>query len=74
MFIIKEKKKKSSAVKIVLIIAGIFAALAAVGAVLMLIKNKFCKDKQIEAEIDAAINAAFAEEDTAESDFTNSEK
>ena len=66
MFIIKEKKKNVSIVKIVLIVAGILAAVAAVGAALMVWKKKCCKDKQIEEEIDAAIDAAFTEDEAAE--------
>ena len=73
MLIIREKKK-SGAIKIVLLVAGIVAAVAALGAMLMIFKKKCCKNKQIEAEIDAAINAAFAEEDAAELEITVSEE
>lgn len=73
MLVIKEKKKVN-AVKLVLIIAGAVAAVAAIGALFMIWKKKCCKDKQIEAEIDAAIEAAFAEDNAADVEITVSKE
>ena len=61
MYIVKEKKV--SALKIILIVVGIAAATAAVVTAVMLWKKKKAADKIIEEEIDAAIEAAFAEDE-----------
>ncbi|MBQ8408732.1 MAG: hypothetical protein IJY39_07690 [Clostridia bacterium] len=66
MYVIKEEKKKVNALKIVFLVVGIVAAVAAVLAAIMVWKKKKCGEKQIEEEIEAAINAAFAEDDEAE--------
>ena len=61
MFVIKEDKKLS-VLKIVLISAGIAAAVGAAVAAVIIWKKKKSATKQIEDEIDAAIDAAFAED------------
>lgn len=64
MYIVKEKKV--SVLKIVLIVVGIAAATAAVVTAIMLWKKKKEADKIIEEEIDAAIEAAFADDEECE--------
>ncbi len=49
------KKKKANLIKIITFIAGAVAALAAVGAVVMLLKKKTDSEKKREAEIEAEI-------------------
>lgn len=66
MYVIQEEKKKVSVVKIIIIVASIAAAVAAVVAAFMIWKKKFCKDKQLNDAIDAAIDAAFAEDEEAD--------
>lgn len=61
MFVIKEDKKVS-VLKIVLISAGIAAVVGAAVAAVIIWKKKKNATKQIEDEIDAAIDAAFAED------------
>lgn len=61
MFVIKEDKKVS-VLKIVLISAGIAAVVGAAVAAVVIWKKKKNATKQIEDEIDAAIDAAFAED------------
>lgn len=61
MFVIKEDKKVS-VLKIVLISAGIAAVVGAAVAAVIIWKKKKNTTKQIEDEIDAAIDAAFAED------------
>jgi flagellar basal body-associated protein FliL len=64
---VEEEKKSVSVFKIILIAASVAAAVAAVVTVLMFWKKKKCVDKQLEAEIDAVVDEAFAaEEESAE--------
>ncbi len=49
------RKKKSNVIKIIAFISGAIAALAAVGAVFMLLKKKNDSEKKREAEIEAEI-------------------
>lgn len=60
------KEKKVSVLKIVIIAAGVAAAVAAVVTAIIIWKKRKDADKIIEEEIDAAIEAAFAEEESAE--------
>ena len=62
MFIIKKEKKKVNIGKIIAITAVIAAGVAAVVTALMFWKKKKCMEQQLDNEIDAAIEAAFAEE------------
>ncbi len=64
MYVVEEKK--SNTWKVVLIVLGILAVIGAGVAVFLIWKKKKDANKQIEEEIDAAIDAAFAEEDVAE--------
>lgn len=64
MYVVEEKK--SNTWKVVLIVLGILAVIGAGVAVFLIWKKKKDANKQIEEEIDAAIDAAFAEEDIAE--------
>lgn len=64
MYVVKEKK--SNTWKVVLIVLGILAVVGAGVAAFLIWKKKKDANKQIEEEIDAAIDAAFAEEDVAE--------
>ena len=61
MFFI-EKKKKTSVWKIIAIVAGVAAVVAAGVAAFMLWKKKIGVEKQIEQEIAAIIEEKFAEE------------
>ena len=65
MYVIKEEKK-SNTLKIVLIVLAVVAVVGAGVAAFLIWKKKKDANKQIEEEIDAAIDAAFAEEETAE--------
>lgn len=65
MYVIKEEKK-SNTWKIVLIVLAVVAVVGAGVAAFLIWKKKKDANKQIEEEIDAAIDAAFAEEETAE--------
>lgn len=66
MYVTKEEKKKFSIVKLVVIIASIAAIAATFFAAFMFWKKKFGKAKELENQIDAAIDAAFAEEEDVE--------
>lgn len=66
MFVIKKEEKKVSIVKIILITASVAAAVAAIATAFLIWKKKFCQDKQLDEAIDAAIDAAFAEDEEAE--------
>ncbi len=64
MYVVKEKKTETW--KIVLIVLGVLAVVGAGVAAFLIWKKKKDENKQIEEEIDAAIDAAFAEEEVAE--------
>lgn len=64
MYVVKEKKTETW--KIVLIVLGVLAVVGAGVAAFLIWKKKKDENKQIEKEIDAAIDAAFAEEEVAE--------
>ena len=64
MYVVKEKK--GNTLKVVLIVLGILAVVGAGVAAFLIWKKKKDANKQIEEEIDAAIDAAFAEEDVTE--------
>ena len=66
MFGFQKEEKKFSIVKLVLVIAGIAAGLAAAASALMFWKNKVGADKQLEDEIEAVIEEAFAADEDAE--------
>ena len=61
MYVIKEEKKVSI-VKIIVITAAIAAGIAAIATAIMFWRKKKCAENQLDNEIDAAIEAAFAEE------------
>ena len=61
-----QQEKKFSIVKLVLVIAGIATGLAAAASALMFWKNKVGADKQLDDEIDAVIEEAFAADEDAE--------
>ena len=67
MYTITENKK-SGALKALIIISIIAASAASICATLMIWKKKCCKDKMIEDEIDAAIDAALSEESTSDTE------
>ena len=58
--------KKNNTWKVVLIVLGVLAVVGAGVAAFLIWKKKKDANKQIEEEIDAAIDAAFAEEDVTE--------
>ena len=64
MYVVEEKKNNTW--KVVLIVLGVLAVVGAGVAAFLIWKKKKDANKQIEEEIDAAIDAAFAEEDVAE--------
>lgn len=63
MFVVNEEKKKVSVVKIIVVTAAIAAGVAAIVTALMIWKKKKCIEKQLDEEIEAAIDAAFAEDE-----------
>ena len=66
MYEIREEKKSFSIVKLIVIIASIAALAAAFAAAFMFWKKKFGKAKDLENQIEAAIDAAFADEEDVE--------
>ena len=63
MYVVKEK---NNTLKIVLIVLAVLAVIGAGVAVFFIWKKKRDENKKIEDEIDAAIDAAFAEDDCTE--------
>lgn len=63
MYVVKEK---TNTWKIVLIVLGVLAVVGAGVAAFLVWKKKRDANKKIEDEIDAAIDAAFAEDDCTE--------
>ena len=70
MFAVKKEKNKASVLKFALIIVSVTAAVV---VAVIIWKKKRIKDKQIEEEIDAAIDAAFAEKSAVTADLKISE-
>ena len=66
MYTIQEEKKSFSIVKLVVIITTVAAIAATFAAAFMFWKKKFGKAKALENQIDAAIEAAFADEEDVE--------
>ena len=67
MYTITENKK-SGALKALIIISIIAASAASICATLTIWKKKCCKNRLIEDEIEAAINAALSEECTTDTE------
>ena len=63
MFYFVEKKKKTNVWKIIAIIAGVAAIVAAGTAAFMIWKKKIGAEKKIEQEISAIIEEKFAEQE-----------
>lgn len=71
MYVVQEKK--TSTLKIVLIVLAVLAVVGAGVAAFLIWKKKRDENKKIEDEIDAAIDAAFAEDDCTEVAIIDSE-
>jgi predicted SpoU family rRNA methylase len=66
MFVIRKEKKKISVFKIVVLTATVAAAVASVVTALLIWKKKIWEGKKLANDIDAVVDAAFAEEELEE--------